>query len=205
MKNFIGILVLGSFFMSSPAFAGAIGRGDLTLGPTAVKSFIEYVQQRNQPRLFLVPTDGSSASWWYCPAGVNCVPGGATQEISKCERYHKKECAIFAKRRTIKWSNGINKGNKESRFKSKMTAAEIKAKLTELGFLGGTTSTTTKTEKKKETKKKVDSKIKKKKKTEETKTTSTGLTEELKELNKLYKEGVLTKEEFEKAKKKLLN
>ena len=42
---------------------------------------------------------------------------------------------------------------------------------------------------------------------EKTKTTisSSGLTEELKELHDLYKEGVLTKEEFEKAKKKLLN
>ena len=44
---------------------------------------------------------------------------------------------------------------------------------------------------------------------EETKTTisstNSGMVEELKELNKLYKEGVLTKEEFEKAKKKLLN
>jgi hypothetical protein len=40
---------------------------------------------------------------------------------------------------------------------------------------------------------------------EETKTTSPSLTEELIELNKLYEEGILTKEEFEKAKKKLLN
>jgi len=41
---------------------------------------------------------------------------------------------------------------------------------------------------------------------EETKTTSSssGFTEELKELHELYKEGVLTKEEFEKAKKKVL-
>ena len=41
----------------------------------------------------------------------------------------------------------------------------------------------------------------------ETKTTSSGsgITEELKELNKLYNEGVLTKEEFEKAKKKVLS
>ena len=37
------------------------------------------------------------------------------------------------------------------------------------------------------------------------KTTSSSLADELKKLNKLYKEGVLTKEEFEKAKKKLLN
>jgi hypothetical protein len=44
---------------------------------------------------------------------------------------------------------------------------------------------------------------------EETKTTnitsSSGLTEELKELHNLYKEGVLTKEEFEKVKKKVLS
>ena len=44
---------------------------------------------------------------------------------------------------------------------------------------------------------------------EQTKTTNTtsnsGISEEIKELNKLYQEGVLTKEEFEKAKKKLLN
>ena len=39
----------------------------------------------------------------------------------------------------------------------------------------------------------------------EIKTTSSGLTEQLKELNKLYEEGVLTKEEFTKAKNKLLN
>ena len=42
---------------------------------------------------------------------------------------------------------------------------------------------------------------------EEIKTTisSSVLTEQLKELNKLYEEGVLTKEEFTKAKNKLLN
>ena len=44
---------------------------------------------------------------------------------------------------------------------------------------------------------------------EETKTTisstSSGIAKELKELNDLYKEGVLTKEEFEKAKKKVLS
>ena len=42
---------------------------------------------------------------------------------------------------------------------------------------------------------------------EEIKTTisSSDFTEKLKELHELYKEGVLTKEEFEKAKKKILN
>ena len=40
---------------------------------------------------------------------------------------------------------------------------------------------------------------------EEISTTSSGLAEELKELYELYKEGILTKEEFEKAKKKILS
>ena len=35
--------------------------------------------------------------------------------------------------------------------------------------------------------------------------TNDSLVEEIKKLNELYKSGVLTKEEFEKAKKKLLN
>ncbi len=39
----------------------------------------------------------------------------------------------------------------------------------------------------------------------ETKTTSSNLTKELDKLNELYKSGALTKEEFTKAKKKLLN
>ena len=39
----------------------------------------------------------------------------------------------------------------------------------------------------------------------ETKTTSSNLTKELKELHELYKSGALTKEEYTKAKKKLLN
>ena len=192
MKKLLGILVLGlMFFSPSHVKAGPIGSGEIKLKPQAVNSFIRYIQMKDKPFLFLIPIDGSSAYYWKCPAGIQCVAGGYKQELAYCERYFKKDCKVFAKRRIVKWANGISKGKKESKFNSKMTGAEIKAKLTSLGFLGGTTSATTKVEKKK--------------KAEETKTTSTGLTEELKELNKLYKEGVLTKEEFEKAKKKLLN
>jgi hypothetical protein len=330
MKKFLGIVVLGlMFFSPSNVKAGFIGSGEIKLSPTAVQAFIDYIKMKDIPRLFLVPIDGSSAFTWRCPHGITCVAGGYTQEIAKCERYFKKDCALFAKFRTVKWNNGINKGKKESKFSSKMSGTEIKAKLTALGFLGKTTSTTTKVEKKKETgnifptnagkttfkkktmedlvylnnkkrtkeikehwnkkypeyngykawaespnrawswrtssisekdaitqavdrcntyeadyndpplcvvtkvgdkhltyqeqadwmqkiygrttlaakligKKKIEKK-KKKKKTEKTKTTSASLTEELKELNTLYKDGVLTKEEFEKSKKKLLD
>ena len=40
---------------------------------------------------------------------------------------------------------------------------------------------------------------------EETKTTSSNVTKELEKLNELYKSGAITKEEFDKAKKILLN
>ena len=173
------------FLISSSANAAAIGQGDLKLRPTAVKAFIQYIQMKDKPRLFLVPIDGSSASTWRCLKGVQCVAGGYTQELNKCERYFKKECKVFARFRTIKWSNGINKGGKESKFNSKMSESEIKAKLVELGFLRRTASTTTKSKKKK--------------------SNDGNISKELKELNELFKSGALTEEEFKKAKKKLLN
>ena len=104
-------------------------------------------------------------------------------EMKRCKSYTKQECALFAKRRVVVWKNGINDGKKKSRFNSKMTNSEIKAKLTELGFYGNAQV----------------------KKTTNNISDSGDLTEQLKDLNELYKSGVLTKEEFEKAKKKILN
>tara|TARA_B100000029_G_scaffold59491_1_gene53528 strand:+ start:3695 stop:4252 length:558 start_codon:yes stop_codon:yes gene_type:complete len=185
MKKFLIILILNLFLISSSANAGPIGRGELKLKPTAVDAFIKYIQMKDKPGLFLVPIDGSSAYMWKCPKNVQCVSGGYTRELEICERYFNKDCKVFAKRRTVKWSNGINKGKKESKFHSKMSASEIKSKLAELGFLRASAVTTTTSKKKKSNK--------------------GNISKELKELNELYKSGVLTKEEFEKAKKKLLN
>ena len=70
-----------------------------------------------------------------------------------------------------------------------MTDSEMLAKLTELGFYGNTSSsnsTTTDTSSKK-------------------KTNENDVVEKIKELNDLYKSGALTKEEFTKLKKELLN
>ena len=93
-------------------------------------------------------------------------------------------------RRTVKWKNGINTGKaKQSRFKYNLSDVEFDAKLKELGFTGTTTSSTT-TEPKK---------TKKKKKP------SSDLVKNLSDLKKLLDDGVITQEEFEIAKKKLLN
>jgi hypothetical protein len=90
----------------------------------------------------------------------------------------------------VKWQNGINSGHyKKSSIKSKWSDAEIRAKLTEMGFLGGNTSSTTTTTPK------ITKKIKQ----------SGDIVSQLKDLKDLLDSGVLTKEEFTKAKKKLLN
>ena len=177
--------------VSSPANSGSIGLGELKLSDTSVHWFIKYLKGGwgKKPLSFLVTIDGASPYFWYCPE-ANCVPGNSASEIKICEQYHNgQECKIFARRRTVKWKNGINKGHKESRFSSKWSDAEIRAKLTELGFLGEATSTTTKAEKKKETKKK----------------TNEDIVQKLKDLKELYDDGALTKEEYIKAKNKLLN
>jgi uncharacterized protein YqgQ len=91
-------------------------------------------------------------------------------------------------RRVIFWDNGRKKG-KRIKFNSKMTDSEIRAKLKEFGFIGDSIQQTPK-------------KIEKK---ENTTALSSELINDLKALKELYDEGVLTKEEFEKAKKSILN
>ena len=76
--------------------------------------------------------------YWFCASG-NCAM--RSNPASVCEINAGQECKLFAHRRTIKWKNDINPGKgKASRIKSKWSEAEIRAKLTELGFLGGSTS-----------------------------------------------------------------
>ena len=131
---------------------------------------------------------------YYCPRGINCQ-GGDQQALEQCSVISEKygsgaECYLFAFRRTIKWKNDINPGKgKVSKINSKWPRDKIIAKLTELDFLGESKTITSSTKSKK-----------KKKETE-----NNNLVEQLETLTKLYEAGNLTKEEFEKAKKLLLN
>ena len=205
MKKFLSTLIL-SFLLSTSAFA-KIGKGELKLDSWAVDYFIEYIKGKgsNSPELFIISQDSSWATYYYCPAGQgNCRDLSDQKGIKICERKSNVDCATFARGRTIKWKNGINKGRgKTSRIKSKWSDTEIIAKLTELGFIGDNTSSTesitpkiTEKVEKKETKK-----IQKKKESKN----DGDIVKKLKDLKELLDSGVLTKEEFEKAKKKLLN
>ena len=80
---------------------------------------------------------------------------GSEQILEECSRYSKDiECFLFARKRTIKWKNGINPAKgKASTIKSKWSDTEIKAKLTELGFYKNNNSTSNTTTTPKITKK----------------------------------------------------
>jgi len=150
--------------------------------------------------VFAVSPSGKNSYYYYCPKQYivqygGCMPLGTV--IGKAQNQCKKKaggserCFIFAKKRKIVW-NSIN-----YKFPKELSTEFVKNKLKELGFYGQ--QALKKEEKKKEPKKK--KKKKPKKKTNE----NEDIVKKLKDLKELYDSGVLTKDEFEKAKKKLLN
>ena len=202
MKKIIGIIIL-SILLSSTSFAGVKkGKGEVTMTANTVDFFIKYIRGKKSqvPLAFILSSDGSWSHYWYCPMMKTCRAGNYMPTIRDCEEKTGVDCGLFARKRTIVWKNDINPGKgKASRISSKWSDAEIRAKLTELGFLGGSTSSTLTTTTPKITKKKETKKIIKKK------SQSNDIVSQLKDLKDLLDSGVLTNEEFEKAKKKLLN
>ena len=184
MKKVLAIIVL-SLLMSVNTFAKN-GTGDLILSDSVIYSLEKYLKHK-KPVKFLVTKDGLNSSSWKCPHS-RCVPSGSDNEEALCERRWGKKCYTFVFRRSIKWQNDQTQDakGKEKRLSSKDSITEIKTKLTALGFYGSNTVD------RKKTKKIIPA-------------NNSNLTSRLEQLNKLYKSGALTKDEFTKAKKKILN
>ena len=198
MKKLIAILFLNILFLNilfaSNANAG-YGSGELILNDNVVYSFQRYLQgKKGKPVRFLVTEDGKNSFWWYC-AYANCVPGGDTMEAKKCTSKHGVLCQTFAVGRSIKWKNDFDARALKIKFKSKDSIQEIKDKLTALNFYGSSNVQKSKPK----TSNYINKKTKKKNKN------SSDIAPQLEQLNKLYKSGALTKDEYGKAKKKLLN
>ena len=123
-------------------------KGELQLTDAVVNYFMQYVRggHLKHPVDFYVATDGTNAIYWFCgETSTSCREGDSMQSIKICEKELGKKCKKFAVRRTIKWKNGINPAKgKVSTIKSKWSDAEIKAKLTELGFYNNTILTLSK-------------------------------------------------------------
>lgn len=216
MKNFRQFFFVSIFFVFISNVSNAankfVGHGELKLEDIDVKIFLEYISPPagQSPMVFYILQENGKILWstyWYCPAGA-CQTLSKSNASKKCviaaEKYYKRtiiaDCLIFAKRRTIVWKNEINKGKgKESKVNSKWDEKKLRAKLTELGFLGNTNSSSGTTEQNKTTKKK-----KKTNKNDSSKISDEGI-KKLKELKKLLDDGILTQEEFNSQKKKLLN
>ena len=219
MKKIFSTVILLLFF-SIKSFA-ADGRGQIQLSEDVVKSFIDYIvvdigTQKsvfNKPSTFWITIDGSRSYWWYTPQGADRdqrvyqtysddfqaneanTSGDAANNMShptlerdKCERHHGQSCSRFAKGRYVSWDNGINPKGKAAKFSSKMSESEVRAKLTKLGFYDNDSIITSNTDE-----------------TNTETSSNKSLTDQLYDLSKLFEDGLITAEEFIKAKKKLLN
>jgi len=140
MKKILGILVF-SFLFFTPSISKNIGEGDLKLSDNIIEYFHEYLKGKGskKPGTFVIAIDGSYATYWYCPAAI-CNSGNELEYTKICARKADIDCKVFARVRSIKWKNGINPGKgKISLINSRQSFNELKAKLTELGFVGENT------------------------------------------------------------------
>ena len=194
-KILIAISILLMSINISHSRNSTTGKGELKLSQETINHFIDYLKGgigkegqslNNKPVAFLVTVDGNGSYFWYCPWG-ECAQSSKKEMTYICADAYNQDCFFFALRRVVKWKNGINPGKgKKSKFSSKMSRNEVIAKLDELGFIGDNINVVN------------DNKKQNKDQNKE-------VVKQLKELNDLFKSGILTKEEFESAKKKLLN
>ena len=211
MKKLIGIVLLIVLFSTS-LFAGVttgykLGKGPLKLTKHMANT-LEYFfsggkkgayakKQKSawKPGLIAISVDGNYSSYFRHPFNVTQIDSKAYWgiAIAKCKKKSGKECFLFANGYKIVWDNGSNK--KKRRLKKKdIKAGKTIALLTELGFYDGSVSSSQNIKPKKTEKKKETKKVQKE-----------DIVQKLKDLKELLDTGVITSEEFKKAKKKLLN
>ena len=158
-------------------------------------AYAEKQKSAWKPGLIAISVDGNTSYMFRHPLHVTQVDNKSYWgiAISNCKKKSGQECYIFANGYKIVWDNGSNK--KKRRLKKKdIKAGKTVALLTELGFYDNNASSSTKTPKKVE-----------KKETKKNSVNDKDIVQKLKDLKELLDSGVLTDEEFEKAKKKLLN
>ncbi len=215
MKKLLGIVVLG-LLLNVNAYA-KVGSGELKLSKEIMEYVMMYMygagskkissdkKRKNDPALMVISKDGKSTFYFYCPAEYRtygCVDNHTTFKAKKrCEKYSNgSPCFTFAKKRKIVWKNG---GQKIKISKSDLKDPYLVAKkIQDGGFYDGDLSNlpgiNLETGQIKE-----DKTITGKKDNQNEK--SSDIISQIKKLKKLFDEGVLSKEEFEKAKKKILN
>ena len=207
MKKVILILVL--LLLSGNAYAGKAkpGSGPLMFSEKEVEHFHLYITKKlNKDALKEYGLPGFSFNYSSPVFYANhFVVRGTYKSVFQWDHKDRgggpqkdwcsgPECKIFAKKNKIVWKGAKTKIPRD------ITLSQLKLVLKDLGFYDEEisqveTKTTEKSKTKTKTKVEANKKIEK----------ETNILDEIKELNQLYKDGVLTKEQFEKAKNKLLN
>ena len=220
MKKLLGIIVL-SLLMSVNAYA-KIGKGELKLSKKTMGHFLMYLygssnpkysegkNKKNNPFLMTVSKNGKMSHYYYCPYTITQCQDDPTNynhlSIVACEKNSNgSPCYVFAKGRRIVWKNGIKSKSRNIKRKLLKEPYQIAKIVQDLGFYEGDISqlpgidydTATIIDDKKIKGKKEVKKLKIKKKSD--------VVKQIKDLKELLDSGTLTQDEFDKAKKKLLN
>tara|TARA_B100001741_G_scaffold306843_1_gene300872 strand:- start:292 stop:903 length:612 start_codon:yes stop_codon:yes gene_type:complete len=170
-----------------------VGMGEVKLSEHSVKNLKTYNEggiingRRATPLVFILSSDGKWSTYYYCPYS-QCRLGGYEKAIRACEQEMQIKCGVFAFRRVVYWDNGINQKSNKLKLKKKWDMSRLKSELTEVGFYeDGESSTTLSNEN-----------------SNKTEDISGDITEKLQKLIDMYDSGIIDKEEFEKAKKQIL-
>ena len=214
MKKIFLFIIVTLYLFINPSYAAQVtnykyGKGQLKVTENTahvIEYFFsggkigKYAKKQKigwKPGIMAISIDGREYSYIRHPNHITQIDNTnyAGIVVSKCEKRSGTKCFIFANAYKIVWDNGSDKKKRKLKRKDIKKGKTLQI-LQELGFYdGGIKKSKIKAIEKSETT--INKKI--------TTNSDPDIVKKIKELNKLYKEGVLTKEEFEKAKKKLLN
>ena len=214
------ILIISFIFLSQPSYA-KWGKGPLKLNKESMEVAIMYMygagnvnrsfagKRKNDPMMLAFSEDGTSYMYYYCPVQYQnqCDDTGiARSTIVACEKYSNgSPCFVFAKKRTIVWNNG-NQKKLRIKVKDLKSPYKVAKMIQDAGFYDGDITKLVGID---VNSGQVDNTVKitgeDKSASSNNTTESSDVVKELETLSKLYKNGSLSKTEFEKAKKKLLN
>ena len=212
LKKILGIIVL-VLLLGTSTFADVAGRYKKGLGPLKISKNIadilefyfsggkkgKYAKKQKDPwivELIVISADGNHYSAFKTPKRYQNTVAAAHytgQAIQTCEKKSGQECYLFSSRQRIVWDNGSDKKKRKLKRKD-IKAGKTLQILQELGFYDGNTSNT----------QKIKPKIIKKKKVKKL-TKDDDLVKKLKDLKELFDSGAINQDEFDKAKKKILN
>ena len=200
MRKLLAIIILSMLWCNTSFTASLYGSGDLKISKNMFDRIYKYLgsgvknkkggaKQSGRGTYFAISLSGKSSGAGYCPWSQ--CQDQPIETKSFCERNAKKQfnqkekCKLMFKGNTLKWNGSRVRLSQKD---------DIEASLARVGI---TVIGSNNVNLNKEIKKPYISK----KKT----INSTDVASQLEQLNKLYKSGALTKDEFGKAKKKLLN